>query len=1067
MIPLRLQFSGIRDYESTEMNLGQEDEHILITGPNGAGKSTISFCMGAVLRSSKVDVEGLKSQNLPEDQTWRATVRYLFKNEGASRIDAPLYVEFRLVCEQLPKQPIKLQYEIHDGDEVEHLELRQTFRSGDAKQNNFGAYRRELEIKYKIHPDLYYLIWYQQEVNQFSVMTPEERFRIFSEMHRIDRIQKDWETSLEVVKEAQEAFEVAVTQQKMYEQNLNIARTEKLRFESNKRRIEENGFQYALTTNELKKAAEKEQLEMEKYIEARAYELDELNEKERELLISLEEKQQKSEAFTKDKEQCEKELIALEENEVETNVKLSEVQSVVDSLRSELSDLQEAYEKLPYSEIETKKKWQKAKEQVKNFEEREDTLKKRVIEAETEIEKTRKEASTIQAEVEQWIEQSKGVYELIKRYTSSHELKENLSKIEASLEAGKENRTALTEKLRVSKDELSMFEKNKIESVRQREAIRHLKQQNINAYTLRHFVKLMSQTSIEQERLYDAIKYTIFYDATTCQPLNDLYHVSLRKLIPDRAILELTRFGLDKQEGLTEAEQNHATRVLWWIEQFYSEDFPQLKDGLLIDQRGVRGPQERDTFILSEKALLARKKQLEQQVQKLTTELQVLKKKIEKDNEVYRIWNADVQKVIEAEAFLSKKDEQKYRIEQIEKFTANLEQLQQTKIRCEEEGKEIWKQTYEVGEEVKSREADLLVYEEFGQQTIQIERLQHQENHLKQLKHQEGLLKHKNHERQKELDKLLAQIRETTRAIENLEDETSRYERVKGQIIDQKKEKDLERIAKSTEGLRYKEELDGLYALIPRLVEKALVENQSDESRYSLQNRQNLAKVEFENAMNEENIDVNAVENYLTLEHELQRKQEELHSAKNLLEDNEVRAIKNEERLETAISMQVQKINFLFSEYIGNFQFEGQIKYEKALDKKGRPTFRLFIYVRKEGHRGKLADVSLKARGGRVGKGVSGGEESLSSLLFALALLQNLENQAGFIVLDEFDSALDDNRKAAVFELYAEKLNRKLIILSPKAHENEYYNQFRKAFIISHDPAELISKVRGVAIKGS
>ncbi|MNW67186.1 hypothetical protein D3C74_457400 [compost metagenome] len=61
-----------------------------------------------------------------------------------------------------------------------------------------------------------------------------------------------------------------------------------------------------------------------------------------------------------------------------------------------------------------------------------------------------------------------------------------------------------------------------------------------------------------------------------------------------------------------------------------------------------------------------------------------------------------------------------------------------------------------------------------------------------------------------------------------------------------------------------------------------------------------------------------------------------------------------------------------------------------------------------------MEDVSVKARGGRVGKGVSGGEESLSSLLFALALLQNLQTSPGFIVLDEFDGALDEQRKLKV-----------------------------------------------------
>ena len=263
----------------------------------------------------------------------------------------------------------------------------------------------------------------------------------------------------------------------------------------------------------------------------------------------------------------------------------------------------------------------------------------------------------------------------------------------------------------------------------------------------------------------------------------------------------------------------------------------------------------------------------------------------------------------------------------------------------------------------------------------------------------------------------------------------------------------------------YEEELKMLDALIPELVAKAVNEENEAASQYDLQYRQSKAKIEFDNARNEKNIDPNAVENYTILEAEVRRKKEDLHALKNLLEENELRAADNEDRLEIAISMQVQKINLLFGEYMGQFQFEGQIKYEKTMDKHGRPIFKLFIHVRKEGHRGKLVDVSLKARGGRVGKGVSGGEESLSSLLFALSLLQNLDHQAGFIVLDEFDSALDDTRKAKVFQLYEEKLSRKLIILSPKAHENDYYDKFQKAFIISHDPIELTSTVRGLAIK--
>ena len=109
-----------------------------------------------------------------------------------------------------------------------------------------------------------------------------------------------------------------------------------------------------------------------------------------------------------------------------------------------------------------------------------------------------------------------------------------------------------------------------------------------------------------------------------------------------------------------------------------------------------------------------------------------------------------------------------------------------------------------------------------------------------------------------------------------------------------------------------------------------------------------------------------------------------------------------------------------------------------------------------------MEDVSTKARGGKVGKGVSGGEESLSSLLFALALLQNLQTSPGFIVLDEFDSALDENRKVKVFDLYEQELKRKLIILTPKSHEETYLDRYSKAFIVQHDPTIPQSKVVGI-----
>src|SRR5690625_3015419 len=199
MIPYELRFHGVRDYEPTKIDLSGEGKHIVIGGPNGSGKSTLTFCMGAVLYSNKVDVMGLKSRNIADDQTWRAAIHFLFKNEGPTRIDAPLYIEFSLAIEQVPNEPIKRVFTISEGDSRDQLEEKSVYRSGG--QPNFSDYRLDLIDKYRIYPDHYYLIWYQQEVNQFAIMSPEERFRVFSEMHGISNIQKNWEESLLQVKE--------------------------------------------------------------------------------------------------------------------------------------------------------------------------------------------------------------------------------------------------------------------------------------------------------------------------------------------------------------------------------------------------------------------------------------------------------------------------------------------------------------------------------------------------------------------------------------------------------------------------------------------------------------------------------------------------------------------------------------------------------------------------------------------------------------------------------------------------------------------------------------------------
>src|SRR5699024_7542203 len=132
--------------------------------------------------------------------------------------------------EQHPGEPIKKEFYIEEGDELDKWGRTTKFTSG-----NFYEYKNQLLYKYAVDPDSFYLIWYQKEVNQFAVMHPEERFRIFSEMNGIDTIQKNWEQSKELVRETEQSLREAESKQALNKFNLKTKENELERYHDRNR----------------------------------------------------------------------------------------------------------------------------------------------------------------------------------------------------------------------------------------------------------------------------------------------------------------------------------------------------------------------------------------------------------------------------------------------------------------------------------------------------------------------------------------------------------------------------------------------------------------------------------------------------------------------------------------------------------------------------------------------------------------------------------------------------------------------------------------------------------------
>jgi chromosome segregation ATPase len=1068
MIPWRMSFSGIRDYRPEQIDLSGIDQHIMITGPNGAGKSTVTYCMGAVLYSSKVDVEGLKSRNLLPDQTWKAQIALVFKNEGEMKIDAATFIQFTVRMVQEPGQPIKKEYSIATGEEMDQWENTIKYTSGD-RQFNFTAYKKDLLYKYKIDPDAYYLIWYQQEVNQFAVMNPEERFRIFSEMHGIDQTQREWEESIEKLKETTETLRTAKYSVENKKLELQISKSQLERYKSNQERLINGAREYIESLLQLEIAMKKETKSLEGIIE--------------ELSIRTEEVKDEISSNQEEKERMEGQLNTLLLEKEELEFKLEEAERFLNTLNNEIQNISKDITKLEKELESLLQRKNQINRTEKEIQDELNLLNDEIYDTSnhlTQVEEQKKmqgqlhrnlldEIAKLKYQVtedqRQYAEHSKRLEE----YKSSHEVSSTIDKLDKESISYKNEHLAISNEVQKLKKERSSLLENRDLSKRQMESLSYLRARNVNAYSLRELVELDQQAQLKDERLFNSIKYTIFFQGKQMDPPNDLYHVPLMDMVPDRSVDALPDLHLKIKEDIRDEDIPHAIKALWWVGQFFKNGPIKIENGNLHDGMGIRGPQEKDRYILSKKALLARKQEVEKQISIRESRLIKLDELIISHTKKSQELNRIIQFVREAEAFMSTDYERKSRVKRLDEENQKVVVLET--LLEELSGKNTSLKVLQINLEEKHRilKKEELFYEELGKMKGKYDLLLNFKKQFTKLDTQRGLHVTNLDQLEVDLNKLDSKMKKLKRNVEQLGEVIDDSNRELNRIIAQMNNKNEEKDLAAQQLVGFIQEITEIKKLVPKVYSEFSGEPLSEQlpSVTSLKNKRENGKITFESARREPDIDPAAPENYEAVKQEFERLDNEYKRTNLLLEQDRERAEQLKDKLETTINMRITEIRRRFQAYMSHFQFESEVDWESTEDKKGRTHFKLFIKARKEGHRGTMEDVSTKARGGKVGKGVSGGEESLSSLLFALALLQNLSFRPGFIVLDEFDSALDENRKLKVFDLYVQELKRKLIILTPKSHEEHYLQRFSKALVIQHDPTIPSSKIVGIVKKDS
>lgn len=1065
MIPYRLVFSGVRDFPATQLTFGDDFEHVLITGPNGTGKSTLAFCFGAVLNSSRVSLEGIRSNNIPDTQPWHASIMLTFKNTGSSQVDGPPYIAFRVNIDQPSANSIpQREYEILYGETLDDLVLEDIFRSGDSQQRNFSLYTEQLKKKYKIFPDMYYLIWYQQEVNQFAAYSPEERFRRFSDMYGISDIQQKWETQIAQLSE----LAVVLKESQQFVHNakhmLDRAQNELNDYNANQQRIATSGKQLILTTNTLKHMEKQLITDNERQL-AKTHASIDYN-TNRIQVIKAQQGRLQSDLTTKQKQL--QDLQSTKSKKLGQGERFTEEIAVLEieltQIQEQLAETQQDQKRLRYSEIETQQLYQQKSDQLQestNFIARIEDEQNELSDA---IQQHNQSIIKKEFEIKQIHEQKEEMEQIKKQFHSSHVVKEQIQKLEQSFEKYFENRSKLVAAKKTVEAEVHSYKQNQVYSSRQQKGLQELRKQNIEAYALRDLVELTVDAMPADEKRLDTIKYSIFYNAKMIQPVNDLYYVSLKSIIPTGFIRVLPQLKLSMRSNLTQEEQVFSSKVLYWVEQFFIQE-PKISSNMLIDERGSRGAQEQDTFILSEKSITQSLLRLQKEHIKISEQLEQVEKNYQQNSAEHSRLRSALPDIQKAEVYFTQANE----LVNLEHYLAILKQeLTQLQTKVKDKNKQLATHNSEMAS-VKFERNQLLeeleIYKKLGA--------------LTELQNQYTAFKKSFDEKKSQYNQLQKDIRTLENSIHQIEDAIRKVKdneyRLKIDLNDTQRDLDSAfRLKASLEDTievaneqvtKHEINLAELASIVSNLYTETIVEPIITEfSKTKILQMNMNAKAEFFDAR-QAKINPQAPQNFEVIQKDYKEKRDTVLKTEKMIEEQQQHTDELATNLESTISMQVRALRHLFEGYMDEFGFEGAIEWERYTDKRGRTIFQLFLKVRKKGHRGNLTEVSIKARNGKFGKGVSGGEESLSSLLFALALLKNLQTSPGFILLDEFDSALDENRKEKVFALYNQELQRKLFILSPKTHDEQYYRNFSRAFIIDHDAQVPISRVKSLMMK--
>lgn len=1074
MYPAKMKIGGIRDISPVMIDWGEEDDLVLFGGVNGSGKSTLAFAMAYALGSDQIGVDTLRSKSLDlSREVWRAHIEVIFHNPpGSMAMDAPEWVSLGVEIVQKPNQQAFSSYFSKHGDTPSELSLFRKYRSR-------AEAREEFELKYGVAPDKFFMFWYQNSITRFATMKDRERFEYVAEMYGLKETQERWERAKTERKIAQEDFDRAKINLDKEKDQVTLAENRYNQWKQ-RNRLRLSGVQLRRKYFEEKGRLLNYQISR---FEDRLQQLSvQCEEQEREILHGKEKIRLLTEEFERE---LEKRKDLEEEKRVDTT-KRDKLNQDLERLRKERDELEKETR-----EIEEKHRYVRPADLLQQLRSQLDQdlldLRNDHVAMVEEWESLDKEIISEHQNKGKWESQLQQLQELLEEWNAYFQFTDSLDMLQKrEREAENEYTEARQElekllgKIRLWDEELKELEQNKVlKHPQQVVSLEYYKQKQIMAYPFGELFEIHpNQTSEQVEYVLSGIKHALFICGPVQEAPTPLLHVSLtdekikkkeqglfRKKLPGKPLNHFVSWSQLAYDLLTAKERETLAN---WVDQIHvitremesiyverGESY--LLDGQLYGPLGQRGAFALGVAI-GQKAWQDRIAWLKERLAESLAQQELFTELEEQAKEQWHISRESLKRYEERQSQMPLKEKEWKEIK------AMLESLDKRLKEWEEQKKELSAEINTHLELRKEKELqrdqvneELDIHRQFGEMAVMLDRLRevrrgmeekglardHLTYHINDVDRSIQLCSEKMDKARQTQLTMNNELAHFEDALQKLKDDQEVMQRQKNGFMAEEEKRQEE------EGL-FREIYLELISTLPfyepepfESISEMRLKSWEDDSRRKLDEAEAMPVDEW------------AEEKYTAILDSYEKAQKETETAEQLFS----RLLAEEEALRDHFRKTVydryQRINHHFQEYINRIGFRGkieQVEPDESDPRRQHYEWKLYIAT-KTGHDLEYLRPTESIRQ-KIVSAPSGGEMAVISLMFALALLTDIEKRPPFYMLDEFDSALDEWRKGLVIDLYREVLGRKLMIISPKSHATDYLQRFSKFYAMVSDQKE-------------